>query len=167
MRKRIAVTAAVAGLLLAGVMSTNALGTPPSGFSSDARLFNFPGGIDVHTNDESPQQVKIKTKDDTDVYLVTNTVAPGGSSGWHTHPGPSLIFVKEGTATFYDADDPSCAPHVHRAGDGVIDPGDGHVHLLRNEGTTPLVTVTVQFIPAGDGRRIDAPVAPPNCPGLA
>jgi hypothetical protein len=39
---------------------------------------------------------------------------------------------------------------------GAIDVGDGHVHLLRNEGTSTLITVTVQFIPGGAGRRIDA-----------
>ena len=44
----------------------------------------------------------------------------------------------------------------------MIDPGDGHVHLLRNEGTTNLVTVTVHILPAGAPRRIDAP-APGNC----
>jgi quercetin dioxygenase-like cupin family protein len=148
------------------VVTVNALATPASGFVSDVKKYDFPGGIDVHTNDASPQQVKIKTKGDTDVYLATNTVAPGGSSGWHTHPGPSLIFVKEGTATFYDADDPTCTPHVYTAGIGAIDPGDGHVHVLRNEGTTTLVTVTMQFIPAGEGRRIDAPTAPANCPGI-
>jgi hypothetical protein len=51
---------------------------------------------------------------------------------------------------------------VYPAGTGVIDPGDGHVHLLRNEGSANLVTVTVQILPAGAPRRIDAP-APGNC----
>jgi quercetin dioxygenase-like cupin family protein len=97
------------------------------------------------------------------VYIVENTVKPGGSSGWHTHPGPSLITVKSGIATFYDSDDPTCTPHVVPAGTGVIDPGDGHVHLLRNEGSVDLVTVTVQILPAGAARRIDAP-NPGNCP---
>jgi mannose-6-phosphate isomerase-like protein (cupin superfamily) len=49
------------------------------------------------------------------------------------------------------------------AGTGVIDPGDGHVHLLRNEGSVDLVTVTVQILPADAARRIDAP-SPGNCP---
>jgi mannose-6-phosphate isomerase-like protein (cupin superfamily) len=73
-----------------------------------------------------------------------------------------LITVKEGTATFYDSDDPTCSPHVVQSGTGVIDPGDGHVHLLRNEGSVNLVTITVQIVPAGAPRRIDAP-SPGNC----
>src|SRR5215468_7160798 len=104
MRKRVRIAiAAAAGLLIASAVTVNAFATPASNFASDVKKYAF-GPIDVHTNGESPQQVKIKTKGPTDVYLVTNTVAPGGSSGWHTHPGPSLVFVKEGTATFYDAD---------------------------------------------------------------
>jgi mannose-6-phosphate isomerase-like protein (cupin superfamily) len=38
-----------------------------------------------------------------------------------------------------------------------------HVHMLRNEGSVPLVTVTFQIVPAGATRRNDAP-APGNCP---
>jgi quercetin dioxygenase-like cupin family protein len=47
-----------------------------------------------------------------DVYVVTNTVLPGGNSGWHTHAGPSIVAVKSGTATVYDGDDPSCTPMI-------------------------------------------------------
>jgi oxalate decarboxylase/phosphoglucose isomerase-like protein (cupin superfamily) len=109
--------------------------------------------------------VKLKTKGDSDVYVVRNTVVPGGQSGWHYHPGPSLITVVQGTATFYDGDDPTCTPRVFPAGSGVIDDSvdASHVHLLRNEGTTNLITVTMQIVPAGAPRRVDAP-APGNCP---
>ena len=89
--------------------------------------------------------------------VVENTAKPGGHSGWHTHPGPCLITIKSGTDTFYDGDDPTRTPHIYPTGAGVIDPGDGHIHVLRNEGNVDLVTVTVQILPAGALRRIDAP----------
>ena len=153
--------AALAGLVVLAVAAT-ALATSSSGFSTEQlSLGNF-GEIDVKTNDALPHQVKLKTKGDSDVYVVRNTVLPGGYSGWHTHPGPSLITVMAGTATFYDSDDPTCTPQVYPAGMGVIDPGDGHVHILRNEGSVNLVTVTVQILPDGAPRRIDAP-DPGNC----
>jgi hypothetical protein len=163
--RRIAVGAAalvgVAGLLV----GATAYATPSSGstFTSVEVSKGRFDQVDVHTNDALPHQVKIKTKGQSDVYVVENTVKPGGHSGWHTHPGPSMITVKQGTATFYDADDPTCTPHSYPAGSGVIDPGDGHVHILRNEGTVDLITVTVQIVPAGAPRRIDAP-SPGNCP---
>jgi hypothetical protein len=48
-------------------------------------------------------------------------------------------------------------------GEGFVDPGDGHLHLLRNETTAPAETVAVQILPNGAPRRIDAP-DPGNCP---
>ena len=102
--------------------------------------------------------------------MVTNTVAPrngitpGGYSGWHTHPGPSVVLVKSGIATVYDGDDPSCTPMVYPAGTGFVDPGDGHVHMVRNEGADTLITQAFQIIPAGEPRRIDVPTSPGNCP---
>jgi len=93
---------------------------------------------------------------------VTNTIAPDGDTGWHSHPGPSLITVQSGTVTAYDGDDATCRPQVYQAGSGFIEPGDGHVHLLRNEGDIDVVTVAVQIVPADVERRTEAAI-PDNC----
>jgi mannose-6-phosphate isomerase-like protein (cupin superfamily) len=160
-RKRIPVIGGlgVLGGLAALAVVATALATPSSGFSTEQLSLGRFGEIRINTGD-----VKLKTKGDSDVYVVRNTVVPGGQSGWHYHPGPSLITVVQGTATFYDGDDPSCAPRVFPAGTGIIDDAvdASHVHLLRNEGTSNLVTVTMQIVPAGATRRIDAP-DPGNC----
>lgn len=97
-----------------------------------------------------------KTKGQSDLYVQSNVWAVGGTTGWHTHPGHSLIIVTAGTITAYDSDDESCKPHVYTAGMGFVDPGGGHVHVLRNEGNVEARTVAVQLIPAGATRRIDA-----------
>jgi quercetin dioxygenase-like cupin family protein len=109
-------------------------------------------------------KARIKTKGATDVHMLQNTIVPGGTFGWHSHPGPSLVIVKAGTATFYDADDPACAPHVVATGSGFIDNGQD-THVVRNEGTVDLVTEVVSLVPAGFARRINEP-APANCPSL-
>ena len=65
--------------------------------------------------------------------------------------------------TAYEGDDPDCKPHSYTAGMGFVDPGNGHVHIVRNESTTDVAqAVAVQLIPAGQPRRIDAP-DPGNC----
>ena len=120
-------------------------------------------GIDLTTGDGDAHRVHIKTTGPSDIYVVTNTMAPGGHTGWHTHPGPSLITVQAGTATVYAGNDPTCTPRVYPTGSGFIDPGDGHVHLLRNEDRVDLVTVAVQIVPAGAARQINAP-DPGHCP---
>lgn len=113
---------------------------------------------------ENPQ-VKITATVPTDVYVNHVTVAPGGNSGWHTHPGPSVVVIKTGTATVYDSDGSSCPATAYAAGTGFVDAGGGHVHLVANLGSTPLEIYAFQVIPHGDPRVISAP-QPANCPVL-
>ena len=108
-------------------------------------------------------KVEIATKGASDLYVVSNVIAPGGNTGWHSHPGPSLVTVKSGTITQYEGDDPSCTPEVFTAGQSFVDPGGSHVHILRNEGSVPAETIAVQIVASGAPRRIDMP-APGNCP---
>jgi hypothetical protein len=150
-------------LVLASVATASvALATPGSAISTTIVSLGHFGDIDVKTNVDG-HKVDIDTKGLSDVYVVSNVIAVGGHTGWHTHPGPSLITVKSGTITAYDGDDPSCTPVVYTAGTGFVDPGDGHVHILRNEGSVAAETIAVQLIPQGGVRRIDTP-APGNCP---
>ena len=104
-----------------------------------------------------------KTKGTSDVYVQSNAWAPGGSTGWHTHPGHSLIIVTAGEVTAYEGHDRRCKPHVYTVGMGLVDPGGDHVHNLRNEGTVEARTIAVQLIPADAVRRIDA-ADPGHCP---
>jgi hypothetical protein len=43
-----------------------------------------------------------------------------------------------------------------------VDPGGGHVHILRNEGTVEAKTIAVQLIPADAARRMEI-ADPGNC----
>ena len=49
-------------------------------------------------SDSDVNSVKIKTEGLSDVYVVQNTIVPGGHTGWHSHPGPSIVSVVSGTA---------------------------------------------------------------------
>jgi len=107
-------------------------------------------------------QAQISTRGASDLEVLQNTIVPGGTFGWHSHPGPSFVIVKSGTATFYLANDPKCTPHVVEAGSGFVDQG-GDVHVVRNEGAVDLVTIVASLIPAGATRRIDE-ARPDTCP---
>src|SRR5256885_15904778 len=82
---------------------------------------------------------ELKSHDNTDIVVVSIVVTPGGSSGWHYHPGPVLVTVKTGTITFYMGDDPSCSAHVHPAGTTFFENGgmggNGR-HERKGDGTT-------------------------------
>ena len=93
------------------------------------------------------------TRGFSDVYITHLKIAPGGHGGWHSHPGPSFITVRAGTATFYDECD-DFMRHQYPAGTGFVEDADC-VHLLGNEGNVDLEVVVVQIVPRGAPRRID------------
>ena len=165
------VWALLVGLLGAAVYGGTVLATNPSGVTTTTFGVGRFDDIDATTKTDTDTgaatsfwQARINTKGASDLYVLQNTIAPGGTFGWHSHPGPSLVIVKSGTATFYMKDDPTCSPHVVPAGSGFVD--NGHdTHVVRNEGSVDLVTVVVSFVPAGFTRRIDEHT-PANCPAL-
>src|SRR5215510_2706163 len=105
--------ASVAALAALAVATTGvALATPGAGnTSTNLSVGRFPElRIKTHVDGH---KVLIDTKGDSDLYVVSNVIAVGGHTGWHTHPGPSLITVKSGTITAYEGDDPTCTGHTY------------------------------------------------------
>ena len=149
----------------AGAYASTLFATPGSGFSASTIAVARFEEIDVKnfTHPANFWQARLKTQGASDLYVQSNVWVPGGTTGWHTHPGHSLILVTAGAVTAYDADDPSCTARVYTEGMGFVDPGGSHAHVLRNEGAVDARTVAVQLIPAAAVRRIDVP-APGNCP---
>ena len=155
-------------------LTTPVLATPSSGFTATTLALGRFGDINVFNHLVPPDFWKLrhnrdvwlswqKTTGQSDVYVQSNVWAPGGSTGWHTHPGHSLIIVTAGTVTVYDGHDRRCRPQVYSVGMGFVDAGGDHVHNLRNEATVEARTIAVQLIPADAVRRIDAE-DPGNCP---
>ena len=145
------------GTLLASAwISAPALATPASGFSAVQTFKGVFPPLEVKGDKTDKWDVKIDTKDDSDIYVVRNSIAIGGQSGWHSHPGPSLITVTLGEITVYESDDPLCQPKIYRAGEGFVDSGD-HAHLLKNESGAAAETVATQFLPVGSTRRNEEP----------
>jgi hypothetical protein len=150
--------------LAAAVYGGTILATPPSRQSTTilARSLFNEIELNAHTTPANVWQARLKTQGLTDAYVVDNKFPAGASSGWHSHPGPSLVFVVAGTITNYTSDDPTCTGQVYPAGSGFVDEGGDHAHILRNEGTVTAETIAVQLLPTGSDRRIDAP-APSTC----
>jgi len=124
----------------------------------NAALPSFAGAEDKRIHWLSRQQ----TRGSSDLYVQSNVWQAGGSTGWHTHPGHSLIIVTAGTVTDYDGNDPNCKPHVYTQGMGFVDPGGDHIHILRNETDAVAKTVAVQLIPAAANVHI-AVAEPGHC----
>lgn len=151
----------------------NVEATPAAGFRGTTIAVGRFGDIDASnhaffSDDSNRRQVKLwlslqKTKGPSDLYVQSNVWDPGGTTGWHTHPGHSLIIVTAGTVTVYEGGDRGCRPRVYTAGMGFVDEGGDHVHVIRNENSVEARTVAVQLIPANAMRRDDAE-GNPACP---
>ncbi len=138
--------------------------TTPSGVTSTPIADGTFDEIAVHAKFDD-WQAKIGTKGASDLHLLQNTVVPGGTFGWHSHAGPSLVIVVSGAATEYEGDDPTCTPHVHPAGSTFVDSGGASGHLVRNEGSVNLVVIVARLVPEGAAQRIDLPNPHPGfCP---
>jgi len=151
--------AVAAALVASALTAVPGQATDASGFAGTQLLKGQFGDLDVKLK-SAAFDLKLDTKGDSDVYVTRNVIAVNGQSGWHTHPGPSLITVTVGSIVAYDAD--LCTPTHYGTGATFVDPGGGHVHLLRNESGAVAETIAVQFVARDAPRRIDAPL-PNNC----
>src|SRR5262249_50167165 len=124
----------VAGTFVACVFGGFAIGiawaTQGQGITTTFVVGPTPALLDeFHVVNQSPDHgVIMKTRGLSDVYVVKNTLVPGGHTGWHSHPGSSIISVVSGTATEYRNDDPKGA--VYTAGTAFVDEGEDHAHII-------------------------------------
>jgi hypothetical protein len=191
MRQRITVLVVFSAVMVIGILSYSAhvsatlqsgvttVMLAPKSTLAPFEVFNHaivpnPNGDGDNDRDDQMLWLSMQaTKGASDFYIVSNTWVPVNpttgavaTTGWHSHPGHSLIVVTAGTLTDYESDDPQCKPHVYTAGMSFVDSGGNHTHVIRNEGTIAASNIAVQLVPAGAARKIDAPTAPLNCPGI-
>jgi quercetin dioxygenase-like cupin family protein len=98
-----------------------------------------------------------------DIVVSEISLAPGGYSGWHSHPGKVVGAVQRGSLTLYRSNDPTCTGHTYTAGQ-IFTEIPSVTYYGRDEGTTATVlNVTFFNVPVGASVRIDQP-APGTCP---
>ena len=166
--------AAITVVALSRPMQTGtAWATPAAGFTASTIMSGLFSEMDISSRPVIPnsleddrrakawlsrQQITVPS----DLYVQSNVWQPGGTTGWHTHPGHSLVIVTAGTVTEYEAPDLDCKPHIYEKGMTFVDPHGDHAHVVRNEGDTVARTIAIQLIPTGTARRIDF-ADPGNC----
>jgi quercetin dioxygenase-like cupin family protein len=156
---RMAIAIGVVAVLVGG---TAALATPPSGLTSTLLAR---GSVSRHDRIQLlaglTRQIKPAS---SDVAMVRATLAPGGTTGWHDHPGPSMVILATGTLTISEAKGRGCrVTEVSAAGGqkAFFHPDD--VHRFDNKGKTVAELYITYFAPTATPLLIDAPEAPPGC----
>jgi quercetin dioxygenase-like cupin family protein len=159
-------------VFLAGVAAATAslggaaMATAPSGILSGAVLARavFRDAVSIKFKVDEGSQEVVHVGDARETVIQRIEIAPGGTTGWHSHPGPAVALIKAGALTLYSGDDPTCAPRTYSDGQAFVDAGQGHVHMARNLSQTQNVEIWVTYfdVPPGGAFRLDA-ANPGNC----
>jgi quercetin dioxygenase-like cupin family protein len=143
--------------LAAGVLAASpARATPPAGVTTEILGSGTTlGGFKIHVHG-----FKVESKSTAGFTVAHLTFAPGGTTGWHVHPGPVLVIVKTGSVTKYSAED--CTAQTYTAGQAFVENGPTDENMVRNDGSVPAETIATFITPPGAPVRDDAP-PPPGC----
>ena len=164
MRRGMIVLAAVGAVL--GLIGGVALATPVIGASAETArgpLVDRP--LNVNWRFAPGVKVKLQTKGPIEVAYQRITIAPGGTLGWHSHPGPTVVTVFQGTLSFYHAED--CNNEIEYATGQSFSNMPDEIHLARNEGSVNLVVYASYYVPVTSPPmplRIDQPSPGAGCP---
>jgi len=143
-RSVVAAATLVCALGMLAAVETDGNATPGSGVSAT-----------VIASGTSADTLKLDHTDGaTDVVVREITIQPGGTTGWHYHPGQLIAVVKQGTLT-REMDD--CTTVTSQAGDVVLEEaGTHHVHTGRNLGTVPVILDVTYLVPHGSPLAVSA-----------
>jgi len=149
------VVALVASTILAVVALGPAGATPPAGFTPTL----LAKGTTARAVTEQVGGMKFQAGGPVDIYSVHVAFDPGGTSGWHSHPGFVFVTVTVGTLTRYVSD---CDKRRYTAGQVIVE-RPNQVLVVRNETSGSAEAITTQFFPGGTlNTRIDQP-QPAHC----
>jgi quercetin dioxygenase-like cupin family protein len=113
-------------------------------------VFSDEVGVKFKIKRPGEEAVVVNAKDASRTAVIKFTVDPLGRFPWHTHPGPVVVNVTQGSLVYVPAED--CEPRTYPAGTAFVDPGHGHVHSAHN----PSATVPTVFY----ATFFEAPAAP-------
>jgi Uncharacterized conserved protein, contains double-stranded beta-helix domain len=142
--------------------------TPSSGVTASGRVVSSNANIFVNAPGNGMLMLMFGSKGNAsgpiNILNVHNTFAPGGYSGWHTHSGPGIVIVEQGTLTIEETE--GCFVDYPK-GAVLFEGGPGHIHNALNRTDTPVILDSYFFLPVfdppGANSRIDEPVQTGQC----
>jgi quercetin dioxygenase-like cupin family protein len=141
--------------LAAGVLTASpARATPPPGVTTEilGRGTTL-AGFTIHAGG-----INVESTDAAGFTVAHLTFAPGGTTGWHAHPGPVLVIVTTGSMTKYSAQDSTA--HTYTAGQAFVENGPTDENLVRNDGSVPAEIIVTLITSPGAPIRDNVP---PGC----
>jgi quercetin dioxygenase-like cupin family protein len=112
-------------------------------------------GTDGDGDRDDSWRAKLSTSGPTDITVQDVVYAPGGHTGWHSHPGFLLSSVISGSIEWYDD---QCTKHVYDPSDSLTE--TTATHYVRNVGAVNAHFMVTYVLAHGQPRRIDQPAPP-------
>jgi quercetin dioxygenase-like cupin family protein len=152
--KKAALLALLTAGLVVGVIAV-ASGSAPAGFST----MQIARGQSDHV-------FAVVQHKDNDVVTAQNNIDPGGSTGWHSHPGLAVIALQAGQVTLYSepVGGGECSVQTYSAGQVFLERANDEENAVNTGGVPEQAGVTFFNVPHGASARIDRP-DPGDCPG--
>ena len=100
--------------------------------------------------------------DGTEITIQHVKLDPDAATGWHTHPGPGIVAIQQGSLTYEDQPFRKCRRTTYEAGHGFVDQGFGHVHRAV-AGPDGADFYVVYVHPPGSENHVTSAAAPEAC----
>jgi quercetin dioxygenase-like cupin family protein len=102
--------------------------------------------------------IELEAERPIDVAVAHLTFAPGASTGWHRHPGPTVVTVTTGELTVTSR---HCKQHTYGAGETFVEEGPRR-HIAVNTADSTTETIVTFFVPTG-APALTIPASAPRC----
>jgi quercetin dioxygenase-like cupin family protein len=149
--KALVFLAAVVGAVFLG--SNAAMATPPAGFTAKV----LAKGTLARSVEMEALGIQFSTEGSTDVFVQQVDIAPGGSSGWHEHPGLVIVAVATGAVIVHAGCD---SGQKYSAGQTFVEAPLTPMLVENASSTAPAQNFASVVVPAGRAPRIELPTAP-------
>ena len=114
---------------------------------------------------QANRSFEVHQRKGNDVAVNQNTIQPAGYSGWHSHPGTTVIAVQSGQVTLYS--EPiaggECRVRTFTAGQVFLERPSNEYNAVNTGGEPEVSAVTFFNVPHGGSARIEQ-TNPGNCP---
>src|SRR5438105_4082680 len=152
MKTRIVVlsAAAVSAFLLGGGI---AQAGNPSGFTATI----LATGTIANATEIQANGIRFSSPPNAQVIVQQGDFVAGGTTGWHMHPGLTVVTVTNGTLRFHN----KCSVTVYTKGESFVEPPNTPVTVKNESASVPAQVITTLVVPAGMAPRTN--VSPPHC----
>jgi len=152
MKRKIVVL--VAGAVGALVLGGGVVLAAASGFTA---TLLFPKSTISKATEISANHIEFSSPKNAQVFNQVGTFEIGGNTGWHTHPGLTVVSVTAGTLRYHDG----CKSTDYTVGQSFVETPNspGMVENIGSDATAQVYATLI--VPAGMLPRTDVPA--PNC----